>query len=224
MDDGTPVLLNPAGRDIVVEICTELNSRRSFPWTVKLKELVALWEAAGRNTYAMETKDKALWGKIRESFEVEWIVPRNPGTPRTHLMFRPTLPQDADRYAYSLFAQFTLSPHCENLGGPCPRPGPKGEGICGKYFVRTTEKEKRYCSRECGSIAGALEATSRKREKKHKDKLDLAREAILKYNPRRTKKNWKEWVVSYCTELEVSQKWLTRAVTNGQLVPPAATM
>lgn len=214
-----PVLLAPPDLNHVREVVAELNSKRSFPWTAKLKELVALWEDSGRSTYAMAKRDERLWQKIRDSFVVKWMAT---SSPRSHLILMPTIPQDADGYANMLFAQFTLSPECEKLGGPCPRP--KNGGICGRYFLRTTEKQKHYCSRECASFAAALEATAQKRKGEHDAKLALAREAILKYNPRRTKKNWKEWVVSYCTELEVSQKWLTRAVTKGQLVPPAVTM
>jgi len=68
---------------------------------------------------------------------------------------------------------------------------------------------------------GAKEATRRTREREHADKLALARKAISKYNPKRTSKDWRTWTIDYCQELEISQKWLTRAIHKGELQPPS---
>jgi hypothetical protein len=105
------------------------------------------------------------------------------------------------------FLRLIRTPEPERLGGPCPRKG------CGNWFTKGTSREKHFCCRNCASIASGLEGTKRSREK--------AKEAISKYKPGRTRKPWKLWVAEYCAGEDISVKWLTRAVTKGELTAPA---
>ena len=113
------------------------------------------------------------------------------------------------------FFEFLMNPECCKLAGPCDR--------CGKYYVRKSAQNKRYCSRSCGTKASATAATKRAREEKHKWKLAHAREAIWQYEKSRTKLPWKEWVAKRERGAEITPKFLTRAVNSGQLQAPSRT-
>jgi hypothetical protein len=117
-------------------------------------------------------------------------------------------------HAWDYFRRLITDPEREQFGGPCDREG------CDRYFIAAGAKPKRYCSPECASWMGARLATKHTRQQKQTDKLALAREAISRYNPRRTQDDWKTWVAKYCRALDVTPKWLTRAVNAGQLEPP----
>jgi endogenous inhibitor of DNA gyrase (YacG/DUF329 family) len=117
-------------------------------------------------------------------------------------------------FAAKEFIRLITSADWDKFRGPCPR--------CGKYFVRATSKEKRYCSRECASISAAMEATRNKRYREHEDKLKRAQDALRRFKPGRSRRGWKEWVSA--NEPDISKKWLTRAVTNRELqLPPDRT-
>lgn len=114
-----------------------------------------------------------------------------------------------------LFAALTLNSDWEKLGGPCPR--------CDQYFIRKTAKQIIYCARRCATQATAIEATIRAREEERREKLERAKKAQAEWQKRvaqgREKKGWKEFVNT--REPDITAKFLTRAVNNGELFPPA---
>ena len=116
--------------------------------------------------------------------------------------------------ACSYFIRVITDPECERFGGPCPR--------CGEYFLRKTAKPSIYCSDRHARQATAIKRTIEIRKERHADKLERAKKAqaewMIQVKRARTTKPWKEWVVSRHPDMTI--KFLTRAVTNGELASP----
>jgi len=113
--------------------------------------------------------------------------------------------------AFFLFLSFLGNPLRRRLGGPCAR--------CGHYFLRRTERNpKVYCSRLCGSRTTGTAAIKQQRQKDHADKLQRARDAAQEWSKARPGEDWKSWVSA--RQLDISAKFLTRAVHNGEMKPP----
>lgn len=119
---------------------------------------------------------------------------------------------DPDPYkeALRLFIELLLNPDCDKLAGPCPR--------CGNYYICRSARNKVYCSRSCGTRTTALAATRKRRDEEHADKLLRAAEGAREWTTARTKKEWKPWVSG--RHPDITAKFLTRAVNNGELKPP----
>jgi hypothetical protein len=101
--------------------------------------------------------------------------------------------------------------------GPCEN--------CKRWFIkkRLTQKSNR-CSRRCRDIIRAGVRNKEVRERKHEEKLKLARRLIgewRKASAREKKKfrNWKEFI-EWKSKKELTKKFVTRAVTNKELMPP----
>jgi hypothetical protein len=120
-------------------------------------------------------------------------------------------------FAYQEFIRIVTNPERERFGGPCPR--------CQKYFVRQTAKPSIYCSRRCASQDTAIKRTNEVRREHHEQKLRVAREAITEWEKLlrqgRMRKPWKEWVAEYDRDAEITTKFLTRAVNQGELHAPS---
>jgi len=126
-------------------------------------------------------------------------------------------PRDPNTDARAFFMMITLSPDWERFGGPCPR--------CKKFFIRKTAKPSIYCSHRCASQDSAIQRTNKVREGRREEKLAVATEAISKWqklrDKGRTREGWKEWVAGYNPGAEITIRFLTRAVNQGALQPPA---
>jgi hypothetical protein len=111
--------------------------------------------------------------------------------------------------AWIAFGFFTLNPHCEELAGPCAR--------CGNYFVKKRASQKVYCSRRCGNAATAVARTRERIAGERRDKLARAKSAMKKWKATATRQDWKHWVAK---QTGIDPRFLTRATTKGDLVPP----
>jgi hypothetical protein len=69
----------------------------------------------------------------------------------------------------------------------------------------------------------ALSATQKRREADYAKKLLRAQQTIEQYGKVRRREGWKEWVCAKTSGeiVEITEKWLTRAVNSGKLIPPA---
>lgn len=119
-------------------------------------------------------------------------------------------PSKGASHAQGVFLQFFLHPDQRLLVGPCARSG------CGRYYIKTS-RNKIYCSPSCASHISALVAMKKKRLELHKQQLDDAKSAIVKWERLRMQGDWKLWVES---ETGVTARTLTRWVAHGELRPP----
>lgn len=112
--------------------------------------------------------------------------------------------------AVRMFTLLITNPMCEKIAGPCSR--------CGTYYIKKRASQKVYCSRRCGNTATATATARERRIAGHMDKLRRAAEAAGKWRTARTKLEWKQWVSQ--KEVDITPKFLTRAVNNKELVEP----
>lgn len=108
------------------------------------------------------------------------------------------------------FISLTQNPLCHMFGGPCAR--------CGRFFLRQTAKQKRFCTAECARTASAFAATARRRESERTEKVRRVKKAIEEWESRKKKPVWQDWVRNKVPD--VSKTWLTRAVNRRIIVPP----
>lgn len=112
--------------------------------------------------------------------------------------------------AVGMFADLVTNEMCEKLAGPCAR--------CGNYYIKKRESQKVYCSRKCGNAATALKRTRERLKEERREKLANITRAIQQWKHHsRTRLDWKSWVVM---KTKLDPRFITRAVTNGDLVPP----
>lgn len=146
------------------------------------------------------------------------FAPQNPGA-GILVTYSPKRPWTAWDHAWNLFIQFLRNEDIERLGGPCRR--------CSRYYIRKTAKPSVYCSRECASQATAIKRTIENRKRQHAQKLELAASGIEKWRSLvakgRTSKGWKEFVANLKSAdpaLDLTVRFLSRAVNKGELIPP----
>jgi hypothetical protein len=194
-------------------ICAILNGDESSDLLCKeFRRLIRAWQASGPNLRKMLLADKSLAARAQRGSA--FLVPTDNGN--GYLGWEPmglgnqlSWSDMALRY----FLYLVVQPQWQKLGGPCKRPG------CGCYYVKKRASQKAYCSRRCGNAVTATAATRKKRDEKHADKLHRARTALRKWIKTRTQLDWKDWVAK--NEQDLSPRFLTRAVNNGELKVPA---
>jgi hypothetical protein len=208
---GTVALLND-GPKANAQMLTDADHQR-------LLRLVRAWKESGSDLRKMKVAPADIPFGSRDLLSAmqqlyEWNVTWD-GVRLCIAGLRPGKNHDA---ALWYFVRLLLSSECEYLGGPCTK--------CGRYYVKQSlRKDREFCSHKCASHA----TQSRINKKLHDEKLDAARSAIKNYRSRPKKyadMGWKEWV-ELATEDEFPQepitpKFLTRAVNNGELLPPTA--
>ena len=111
--------------------------------------------------------------------------------------------------AMTLFHRLSVLPECEKLAGPCAR--------CGNYYIKKRASQKVYCSRRCGNAATAVVRTRERIAGERRGKLARASAAMKKWESMATRQDWKHWVAQ---KTGIDPRFLTRAVTKGDLVPP----
>ena len=125
-----------------------------------------------------------------------------------------------DDTAMYLFAAWYTNPLRDRLGGPCP--GRRNGQACDKYYVWRRTVPQKYCSRDCGKDAAAMDVYANQR----KQKLDKAREAIQRWEnmPAKTRKmQWiNDWTRFVCKECKgITRNFLSFAVNQKKdLTPP----
>lgn len=199
----------------VLGIEEAVGQERRFKETPRLlRELVQALQLSGMDSFRFSCEHRNKWADVQRYWEEGRRL--NPllllGTPGggagIGMNNRPEL--DPYNEALRLFIEFLLNPECGKLAGPCPR--------CDHYYIRRSVRNNKYCSRSCGTRATALNATRKRREEDHADKIRRAALSAEKWTTMRTRLDWKQWTSR--KEPEISVKFLTRAVNNGDLKPP----
>ena len=88
---------------------------------------------------------------------------------------------------------------------------------CGRYFFGRPGQKCCPRPRRCSSYLAAIESTKRRWKNDREAKLQEARAACDEWERRKSPINWKLWVAD---EVDVSVKWITRAVNAGELNEP----
>jgi len=191
-------------------VCDLLNSEKTPPeLSAEFRRLVMLWMESGPNLAKMLKADEALAARTKHGRTL--LVPTQSG--KGHLMWFPNpVGYNASSWkdqALCHFMDLIVNPHCHRLGGPCAR--------CNKYYVKNTARQKKYCSRRCGSMLTAKIHTREKRDSEHSEKLHNAQSAANKWTTMKTAMTWKKWV---SMRTNISVRWLSRAVNRGELREP----
>jgi hypothetical protein len=220
------------GRAALNEVCAALNSESGTDLKVWLRAWVSEWRDSGPNLKKMTGSLLArglpaenLVG-LKLALRTYW-VPTNGGQAELLLMpdyqslelqlGKPVWYEGPDggqkptpeAEAMVLFHLLTVNPLCEKLAGPCPR--------CDRYYIKKRASQKVYCSRGCGNAATAVARTRERIASERKHKLARASAAMKRWKLTATRQDWKAWVAS---KTGIDQRFLTRAITKGDLVPP----
>jgi hypothetical protein len=208
--------------------CDLLNSTGQSELRRRLRQLVKAWQDSGPNLEQMTYgSHKQLltplqlicvghWMPTTTGRAVLYVQPDVHGLEELVGRHRVHEQQPNGRWeltpeanAWIEFGFFTLNPHCEELAGPCAR--------CDRYYIKKRASQKVYCSRRCGNAATAVVRTRERIADERADKLTRAKAAMKKWKPAATRQDWKTWVAG---KTGIDQRFLTRAVTKGDLVPP----
>jgi hypothetical protein len=179
----------------------------------ELRRIVTAWQTSGPSLIEMNRADRAsggdLWMELQLLAQRTQLAPSWTGG--THLIVFPyPEAKDLKKLARMLFITLITNPLWDKLAGPCAR--------CGKYYIKKTARQKAYCSRACGTHLTAKEATRRRREDYHRDKLHRAAETAAKWTTARTRLDWKHWVSQ--RHSDITPKFLTRAVNKSEITEP----
>jgi hypothetical protein len=223
------IALGELRKEDLERFCEVLNSAKHPELREHLRELVKAWQDSGPNL------EKMIWGSHKHLHNylealysrVSWM-PTTGG--RAMLFIIPAARElaelvgqervyrqkpngtwmfNSEAEAWIEFGLFTLNPHCEELAGPCAR--------CGNYYVKKRASQKVYCSRRCGNAATAVVRTAERIADEREGKIVRAKAAMKKWGSTATRQDWKDWVAQ---KTGIDPRFLTRAVTKGDLVPP----
>lgn len=209
------------------EICGALNSEANSELKLHLRTWVKAWQASGPNLkklcgslpnpqrMALMWAMSILWNPTDGAMAELLFVP---GPELERLLGEKRVWQKGpdgkrkltgEAEAMCLFQQLTVNPLWGGLAGPCPR--------CDRYYIKKRTSQTTYCSRRCGNAATAVARTRERIASERADKLARARAAMKRWKPTAARQDWKRWVSS---KTGIDLRFLTRAVTKGDLVPP----
>lgn len=216
------------GEAALNEICGALNSETHRDLRFLLRTWVKAWQASGPNLkklfrfvpepermallFAMRT----LWSPTDGANAELFLVPDYPematflGEKRVWLEVDGKRTRTLEARAIALFHLLTVIPGCEKIAGPCPR--------CDRYYIKKRASQKVYCSRRCGNAATAVARTRERIADERGDKIARAKAAMKRWKPTANRQDWKHWVTE---KTGIDPRFLTRAVTRGDLVPPS---
>ena len=221
------------GKAALAEICGALNSEASPDLKMWLRAWVEEWKASGpnlkkmtkelmakglpaQNLFALTLALRTYWGPTDAGQAELLLMPdyeeleRQLGKERAGRVGpdgKRKLTPEAE--AVTLFHLLTVTPGCEKIAGPCPR--------CDRYYIKKRASQKVYCSRRCGNAATAVARTRERIAGERRGKLARASAAMKKWESMATRQDWKRWVAQ---KTGIDPRFLTRAVTKGDLVPP----
>jgi hypothetical protein len=206
--------------DYLVEVLNRKPQGGVSPYAEELIPLMERLKGCGGNLKKMMDGDPELAKAVAEVCITRWVPSK---TGRAYLVLQPSwdhilkperTPEQVDqmrpeRYAALLFHVGTLNPEWDKLAGPCPR--------CDRYYIKKRASQKVYCSRRCGNAATAVARTRERIASERRDKLARVNAALNRWERATTRQDWKHWVAK---KTGIDPRFLTRAVTKGDLVPP----
>ena len=174
----------------------------------ELRKLVEAWQNSGPDLRTMLRTNKVLAASIKRS--ICYLEPYGKGG---KLVWMPRTAGKGELggkwAAISMFVTLVVHPQLDKFAGPCSR--------CSKFYLKNSARQKVYCSRSCGARQNALQANRKRRAKQHHDKLVRAQIALETWRPSAALRDWKTFVAA---KTGLTSRFLTRAVNNGQLIPP----
>ena len=172
----------------------------SYDDAVRLRRMVRAWIGAGRvlGKTRLEREDRQRLQKFTQRIEVTT-------EPDGRLLVIDFYGRDT---AAMNFARLIRSSRQTLLREPCL--------TCDRWYVSKTNRETDFCSRACAG--SAAQAAKRKRE--HNRKIKKARAAIENYPGRPARFAEMDWKQFVSKAEQLSKKFLTVAVRNGELLPP----
>jgi hypothetical protein len=111
--------------------------------------------------------------------------------------------------AITLFIRLVQHPDGSRIG-KCLR--------CGRYFFGRPDQKCCPRPRRCGSYLAAIRATKASWHETRKGLIARAQDAIRRWELDGVRTPWKPWVAR---RVRKTEKWVTRAVNRGDLIPPA---
>jgi len=184
----------------------------------ELRRLVAAWDDAGRDAgkmlEALPELAPYLWNK---SGRPAWSLALAPVGSGLQFIAEPDVdlhdvPSTTETEVYTArlwFVHLLFNELRDSLAGPCKWKH------CGKYFLKGKRRTaSAYCSRRCCQYSAASRCTQRRLQREHADKLQQVQAAMQEWPTARTKDDWKAFVSK---RGEIGVKFLTRAVTKGEL-------
>lgn len=216
------------GKAAFEEIRDALNSEGNRELKFRLRAWVEAWQASGpnlkrmtknfpeRDLFALTVAMRTIWSSTDGAKAELLLVPDYPLLAKL-LGKRRVWQKGPDGKqvptpeieALTLFHLLTVVPDCEKIAGPCPR--------CDRYYIKKRASQKVYCSRRCGNASTAIARTRERIAGERRIKLARTKAAMKKWESVGTRKDWKHWVAQ---RTGINLRFLTRAVTNGDLVPP----
>jgi len=205
----------------IVDVLNQKARGGTWPYAEALIRLMDRLKECGGNLQKMMDDDPELAKVVAKVCVTRWMPSTNgranlvlqPSAEIQALSPMPDSPQELKERAELLAALFfhvwTLNPEWDKLTGPCAR--------CGNYYIKKRASQKVYCSRRCGNAATAVVRTRERIASERRDKLARAKAAAKKWNRAATRLDWKHWVAK---KTGIDPRFLTRAVTKGDLVPP----
>lgn len=216
------------GKAALNDVCGALNSGTHRELRFHLRAWVKAWQDSGPNLRKLySTLPEPQRMALTVAMRTLWVPAHGA---KAELLFVPDYPElekllgeervwltgtDGNRKltpdveAMTLFHLLTVTPGCEKIAGPCPR--------CDRCFIKKRASQKVYCSRRCGNAATAVARTRERIADERRDKLARAKAAMKKFDLAATRQDWKHWVTQ---KTGIDPRFLTRAVTKGDLVPP----
>lgn len=195
-----------------------LNARKDWADGKELAALLEEWMAAP-SLYAVLKTDKWgwVWQALKDNAHPPIFIPSKNGKNGLYRVSPPSSDEILPfgfAFTVSMFGELVTNPLCEKLGGPCAR--------CGDYYIKKTARQNTYCSLRCGRASTAAYATKKRLQDERSRKLAVASDLKQKWITTRTKEDWKQWVSKQPRgkRMEITPKFLTRAVNKGELVPP----
>jgi hypothetical protein len=168
-----------------------------------LRRVVQAWADASRNPRKMKVSREDRDSFSLRNLERVWRVFLSPTSDGAYWHFSPVGPNSSDWAALYFSVLLTHPLRGKVCDSPCER--------CKKWFVKRRASQKRFCSRRCGAIVENAGRTQKRRAMDHQAKLKKVRAAKRKW---RKHPDWKQ---KASRAADVSAKWITRAVNNGEL-------
>jgi hypothetical protein len=169
----------------------------------RLRRVVQAWADAGRNPRKMKVSREDRDSFSLRNLERVWRVFLSPTSDGAYWHFSPVGPNSSDWAALYFSVLLTHPLRGKVCDSPCER--------CEEWFVKRRASQKRFCSRRCGAIVENTARTQKQRVKNHQAKLKKVRGAFRRWGKR------PDWKQKASRAAGVSVKWITRAVTKGEL-------
>lgn len=174
---------------------------------VQFRRLVTEWQECNWSLLKMFRRNQPLSGAA-DCVQVS-IYPKNAGGASLRWAMRNDPTATPKQKAMGYFLEFVTNPLWRSLAGPCKE--------CEQYFVRESARNRGYCSKKCSSRQTARTAGRQRIERERIRKIRIAEVRLARWSDGSRREDWKRFVAR---DPELTVRWITTAVTRGDLSPP----